>query len=254
MAASKLRTMRIDLFSQRRLAIAGALLFLAPLPARAAIVGLLESPDFVASGVSNVQGWAYTTTPGAHLIQPFDVLVDGVKVAEVPCCSDRGDVQAAHPEAPLRTGFSGVFNWSLVVAEDGGAAAEVPQGDPVPPPGLEPAVLVQVVVGDDAGGSLVLSKIAFPAQAGFDFNQRVSWSLSGPIAAVGGALGVEPALTNCSIANRSLLAEGGAALVCDHMVFEAPDGTIRICENLVRFGWDRASQSFRLTSDCFIAP
>jgi hypothetical protein len=34
-------------------------------PAAAEIIGLLETPDGFASQVGNVQGWVYTTTPGA---------------------------------------------------------------------------------------------------------------------------------------------------------------------------------------------
>ena len=48
-------------------------------PAQAEIVGALEAPFDYASQISNVQGWVYTTNPGAELIQPFDVRINGKK-------------------------------------------------------------------------------------------------------------------------------------------------------------------------------
>ena len=106
-------------------------------PAAAEIIGLLETPDGFASQVGNVQGWVYTTTPGAELIQPFDVLIDGVKTGEVPCCSERGDVNEGDPSIPLRTGFSGVTNW----------AREAGRGP----------ITVQVRVRDTMGGEVLLT-------------------------------------------------------------------------------------------------
>ncbi|MDG2304688.1 MAG: hypothetical protein P8R42_08515 [Candidatus Binatia bacterium] len=106
-------------------------------PAAAEIIGLLETPEGFASQVGNVQGWVYTTTPGAELIQPFDVLIDGVKTGEVPCCSERGDVNEGDPSIPLRTGFSGVTNW----------AREAGRGP----------ITVQVRVRDTMGGEVLLT-------------------------------------------------------------------------------------------------
>ena len=74
-------------------------------PAEAAITAVLESPNEVASEVSNIQGWAFTTTPGASLTPPFKVYVDGDEVLEIPCCGARADVREVHPDAPLATGF-----------------------------------------------------------------------------------------------------------------------------------------------------
>ena len=44
-------------------------------------------------------------------VYPFDVDIDGQFAFQVPCCSDRGDVKAAHPQAPLYSGFAGAFNF-----------------------------------------------------------------------------------------------------------------------------------------------
>ncbi len=231
------------------LAGAVAAVGLAPAAAHAGFNGVLEAPAGIVGGVSNVQGWVYTTTPGAHLIQPFDVLVDGVKVMEVPCCSDRGDVQDAFPEAPLRTGFSGVFNWSLVVPEGGSLAADVPQGGPPPPQQAD--VIVQVLVTDDQGGGTVLSSMVTAVQAGFEFNKTVSWSLPSPLTEDGLELVAGGAtVTDCLLGNSSVLSPGGAEMACSNLVFGATDGAVQICSGLVFFSWDRASQSFKLTSGC----
>ena len=82
--------------------------------AGAEIIGVLEAPDGIASGVGNIAGWAYTTEAGESILSPIEVYVDGLKRYEVPCCSGRGDVKAARPDAPLETGFSGLFNWGLL--------------------------------------------------------------------------------------------------------------------------------------------
>ena len=83
------------------------------------IVANLETPvlgiDGIAAdatGISNVQGWAYTTTPGAEIKRHVEVFIDGEFAMLVPCCGDRGDVEAAG--GPLLAGFSGVYNWGLL--------------------------------------------------------------------------------------------------------------------------------------------
>jgi hypothetical protein len=85
-----------------------------PVRAGAVISGVLEEPGngTDCTGIRNVRGWAYSTT-GGTLAQPLRIFVDGVFSMEMRCCSSRGDVQDAHPEAPARTGFSGVFNFQL---------------------------------------------------------------------------------------------------------------------------------------------
>ena len=85
------------------------------------IVANLETPvlgiDGIAAdatGISNVQGWAYTTTPGAEIERHVEVFIDGEFAMLVPCCGDRGDVEAAG--GPLLAGFSGVYNWGLLAS------------------------------------------------------------------------------------------------------------------------------------------
>ena len=229
--------------------VAAALALAGVAPAEGGIVGLLEAPTGIASGISNVQGWVYTTTPGAKLVQPFDVLVDGVKVMQVPCCADRGDVQAAHPEAPLATGFSAVFNWSLALS--GGASAplrsERAQGE------VGPLKTVSVVVTDDRGGSLVLGNDVAVVRAGFDFNRTVRWNL--PISPTAGkpAGGTLPS-HGCMLVNTSILTPEAAEMICTGVLFEASDHRTTLCSDVVYWSWDRASQSFRVTSDCVPPP
>ena len=83
------------------------------------IVANLEAPFLpsegaasTASGISNVQGWAYTTSPGAEIDRHIEVFIDGTFAMLVPCCGDRRDVEAAG--GTLLSGFSGVYNWGLL--------------------------------------------------------------------------------------------------------------------------------------------
>ena len=127
--------------------------------AQAEIEATLESPAGYASQVSNVQGWAYTTTPGAELIQPFDVKINGVIVQQVPCCSDRGDVKDGDPSIPLRTGFSGVINWAREALDADGS------------------VVLEVVVRDTAGDELILEEtLDLYALADFPFSRSVAFA------------------------------------------------------------------------------
>lgn len=82
-------------------------------PAAAVIKAALEAPasDFPASGVANIQGWAFSTTPGAKIHRLIQVQIDSEPPFPVPCCSSRGDVSDANPNAPGNTGFSGVYNF-----------------------------------------------------------------------------------------------------------------------------------------------
>lgn len=64
----------------------------------------------VASGVSNAQGWAFSS---AGSITSIRLLRNGQPFLSLPCCSERGDVQAAMPGAPLLSGFSAAVNWGL---------------------------------------------------------------------------------------------------------------------------------------------
>lgn len=209
---------------------------LLPIAARAEIVGLLETPSDFASQIGNVQGWAYTTTPGAELIQPFDVLVNGEKILEVPCCSDRADVRDAHPDAPLRTGFSAVTNWAREADED--------------------EILVQVVVRDTAGDTLVLtrSEVQTFAFVGHPFSGIVEW-LEPAGASADGPQSLPAPRSRCTLSNAAEFTPDAAALTCTNLAAAPPSGlSPEACLGAVRFEWDRASQGFKLASGCEALP
>jgi len=95
--------------------VAGLVALLEARAALATIVATLEEPidGGTCSGVSTIHGWAFSTT-GATLVSPFQVKLDDADAIEVPCCSSRADVRSQFPTAPVRTGFSGIFNWGLL--------------------------------------------------------------------------------------------------------------------------------------------
>lgn len=73
----------------------------------ASIVGSIDEPIAVASGVGTIRGWVYSTS-GAEIISPMEVFVDDVLIATTVCCTSRGDV-------PVRqSGFASQFNWALL--------------------------------------------------------------------------------------------------------------------------------------------
>jgi len=238
--------MRITTWAKGALVLASLGFSLQAVPARAAIIGSLEAPSDFASGISNVQGWVYTNTPGAELIQPFAVLINGVEEFKVPCCGDRGDVQDAHPDAPLLTGFSGVRNWGLDwTSINGPVSADTPQGGPPPT-----QITVQVVVTDTMGGLKILTQVVdlfHPTP--WPRSVNTSWKDStdpdpGPVAA-----GFVPIIeSSCTLSNGGLYAPDNAVLRCEDVKFTGPDSSIQYCD--VYYDWDIASQTLRLTSDC----
>ena len=229
--------------------IAAALGFLlAATPAHAEIMAVLELPSGFASGVSNVQGWAYTTTPGAELIQPFAVLIDGVEQFKVPCCGDRGDVKDAHPDAPLLTGFSAVYNWGLAAPmAPVKATAGTPQGI------LAPQITVQVVITDTMGGLEILTQKVFLFHpTTWPFSKLVTWKLPEMATSADAAQGILiPPDATCTLFNSAIFTDGAAELRCTNLVFTAPDDTTKTCSSAY-LSWDKGSQSFRLTSPCSI--
>ncbi len=71
-----------------------------------------------AGGIGMVSGWAFTRNPDAEIDRVL-LRIDGdppIEVGEeIPCCSDRPDVKAAHPAvAPPNTGFGGLINFNLI--------------------------------------------------------------------------------------------------------------------------------------------
>lgn len=216
----------------KTLLLAMSLLTWIATPASSEIIGLLESPSGFASQIANVQGWAYTTTPGAELIQPFDVLVDGEKIMSVPCCSDRLDVKGDDPAIPLLTGFSAVTNWAREAGED--------------------PVVVQVLVTDTMGGSKLLTQsgVEVFGLASFPFSAMMEWAeVAGPLG--GGGPLPSPIAARCLLSNSSEFTPGAAELTCTGVV--ATKGNLsetEMCEGTVRFSWDKASQGFKQTSNC----
>jgi hypothetical protein len=66
------------------------------------------------SGIGVVSGWTFSPIPEAT-ISSIRLRVDGVLAGEIPCCSERQDVQAAFPDQPqaLRSGFGALLNFNL---------------------------------------------------------------------------------------------------------------------------------------------
>lgn len=69
-----------------------------------------EWPEPEPKGISIAGGWAFSAGVG---IRPLVQLwIDREYSISMPCCSDRADVAAVFPEAPVLSGFAGAFNWS----------------------------------------------------------------------------------------------------------------------------------------------
>lgn len=65
----------------------------------------------VATGVSNIQGWTYST---AGSITSVRIERNGQHFLTIPCCSERGDVKGSNPSIPVLTGFSAASSWGLL--------------------------------------------------------------------------------------------------------------------------------------------
>jgi hypothetical protein len=85
------------------------------------LMAALESPDDnrPVSGITLIRGWAFDTQDGVQ-ISRVELWIDGEHVGDMPCCSGRGDVQAAFPEFPaantLNSGWGTAINWGLLSA------------------------------------------------------------------------------------------------------------------------------------------
>ncbi len=66
------------------------------------------------AGIGVIQGWAFAEQAGVS-IRRVDLVIDGEVVADIPCCSERRDVEAAFPTFPsANTRYSGwglTYNW-----------------------------------------------------------------------------------------------------------------------------------------------
>ena len=84
-----------------------------------AIMAQQEVPqaEQAVSGIDLIAGWAVVTQVGAF-IAPVELFIDGISRGAVPCCSERGDVQAAFRQLPalntLRSGWGLLFNWNVL--------------------------------------------------------------------------------------------------------------------------------------------
>lgn len=90
------------------------------MPVASSIVAAFESPETgPVSGVAIIRGWAFATQAGAR-IDKVQLFIDGGFAGDVPCCSDRGDVQAGYPQYPsantLNSGWGITFNWGNLTA------------------------------------------------------------------------------------------------------------------------------------------
>ena len=67
----------------------------------------------VASGITAISGWAYSTE-GADVT--VKLRLNGETSAEIPCCGPREDVKAVHSDAPLETSYGLLFNYANLPA------------------------------------------------------------------------------------------------------------------------------------------
>jgi hypothetical protein len=97
-------------------------------------MAVLESPEngLPVSGVAVVRGWAFDTREGGQ-VSSVDLLIDGVPMGTAPCCSERGDVQAAFSQFPatntLNSGWGMTFNWGVLSAGNHTIQAEIRSND-----------------------------------------------------------------------------------------------------------------------------
>lgn len=87
-----------------------------PVGIKAAFEGPETGP---VSDVAVIRGWAFAMQPGVS-ISKVELFIDGVSAGDIPCCSDRADVQAAFPQFPtantLNSGWGTTFNWGVLSA------------------------------------------------------------------------------------------------------------------------------------------
>src|SRR3954467_6176576 len=99
---------------------AGSIIARTPALALASQLAVLESPeDGPVSGIGMVRGWGFATEPGESF-GAVELFIDGQSVGQVPCCSERADVQTAFPQYPaqntLNSGSGLAFNWGILSA------------------------------------------------------------------------------------------------------------------------------------------
>lgn len=186
--------------------------------AEAAIVANLEAPNAseLASGVANVQGWAYPTIPGDEIEAEIDVHVDGQFALQVPCCSDRADVKAVHPSAPVLSGFSGAYNFQSLA------------------PG---AHTMEVHIYSKFGDHQVLSTSFTSESLGtYAFNKKLFYD--------------DADAGHCISSNTVVNGETVARIVCSGVEFTNGAGFTEHCADDVEMTWLSSAQGFRVTKGC----
>ena len=79
-----------------------------------------ESPEAgPVAGIGVIQGWAFAEQPGVT-IRRVDLVIDGEVVTDIPCCSERRDIEAAFPTFPSEntqhSGWGLTYNWGNLSA------------------------------------------------------------------------------------------------------------------------------------------
>lgn len=187
-------------------------------PASAAIVANLEGPNAneLASGIGNVQGWAFPTLSGDEIETELDVYVDGQFVMNVPCCSDRADVKQVHPSAPVLSGFSGAFNFASVA------------------PGPH---TMEVHVYSKFGDHLVLTTSFTTARLGsYPYNKKFLWD--------------DAKVDHCTSSNTVVNGKTVARVTCTDVEFTNGAGFTEHCAGTVEMTWVASAQGFRVTKGC----
>ena len=71
-------------------------------------------PSGPVSGIAIVRGWAFDERDGAAIAK-VEFYVDGQRLTDIPCCSERADVQDVFPQYPAdntrNSGWGLTFNW-----------------------------------------------------------------------------------------------------------------------------------------------
>ncbi len=202
----------------RALAIVATLMAGLAGTASATIVANLEgpNPNELASGVGNVQGWAYATIPGDEIKTEVDVYVDGQFALQVPCCSDRGDVKQAIAAAPLLSGFSGAYNFASLA------------------PGQH---TMEVHVYSKFGDHKVLSTAFSSESLGtYSFNKKFLFD--------------DGKADHCTPSNVVEDGEMVGRIVCSGVELTNGAGFTEHCAGDIEMTWVRSVQGFRVSKGC----
>jgi YVTN family beta-propeller protein len=146
------------------------------------------------SGIGTISGWAFSTTPGAH-ISSVSISIDGQTPIRVPCCGDRADVAKVHGDQALNSGFGQVFNFNLLssdshtikveVSDDQGGSGSLPDVafTTVKPGGFEVLSILDLLFADPSidGQEIVLKKVTATEKGsgkGQEVTIHVAWQQS----------------------------------------------------------------------------